>query len=222
MSGQLPTETRTIIRGSSALAREVGLSQAAVSKKLRRGMTPDQVRAEARSKGRVPEVAQSGAYVPRNGRRNTLTAPVPAPGTTSRPPVTPPVPARQLASVETYEDALVAHAERESRNAAELRKITAQADAYELENLRARGDLIPRAKVELWGVGYLVRARELLEQFPGMVRDRLAVESDPVKVEAILRAEAERVMRALSKLAELWDPAFGQAGERERVKKKVG
>jgi hypothetical protein len=219
MSGQLPTETRTIIRGSSALAREVGLSQAAVSKKLRRGMTPDQVRDEARSKGRVPEVAQSGTYVPKNGRRNTLTAPLPVPATLSASAPSP-VPARRPAPVETYEDALIAHAERESRNAAELRKITAQADAYELENLRARGDLIPRAKVELWGVGYLVRARELLEQFPGMVRDRLAVESDPVKVEAILRAEAERVMRALSKLAEVWDPAFEQAGE--RVKKKVG
>jgi hypothetical protein len=49
-----PTKQRVVNVGGAALARETGFSPAAISKKLKQGRTPDQIRKEAaRRQGRV-------------------------------------------------------------------------------------------------------------------------------------------------------------------------
>lgn len=83
---------------------------------------------------------------------------------------------------------------------AQRRKETALADKAELDVLQRRGELVPLATVNAWFAGAVVKARDILLRIGPELRDRLAVETDPIRVEAMV---VEEVVRALSMLKEL-------------------
>ena len=83
---------------------------------------------------------------------------------------------------------------------AQRRKETALADKAELDVLQRRGELVPLATANAWFAGAVVKARDILLRIGPELRDRLAVETDPIRVEAMV---VEEVVRALSMLKEL-------------------
>jgi hypothetical protein len=183
-----PLVTKHIVNmGVCALARETGLSAAAVSQKMKAGQTPDQIRRDAaRRQGRAPS-DKGGPRKPPSGKLPSR----------SRGPGRPP-----LAS----EYDLVIHG-RERLDAiddARLRRARALAERGELENALRRGELMPVSYFRTWGSRFLTDARDTLLAGPSELQDALALEQDPLKVAAILRAWLERVMGKFHQLERLW------------------
>ena len=83
---------------------------------------------------------------------------------------------------------------------AQRRKETALADKAELDVLQRRGELVPLATVNAWMASGIIRCRDILLRIGPELRDRMAVETDPVKCEKMV---VEEVVRALSQLKEL-------------------
>lgn len=161
--------------GVNALAREVGLTSPTVSKKLRDGQTPDQIRrAAAQRQGRI----ESGQKVR---------------GPKSKPP-----------TASEYDLVIKGRTRLDAIDDAKLRRARALAERGELENALRRGELIPVAYVRQWGSRFLVDARDTLLTGPSELQDILASESDPTRCAAILRAWLERVMGKFHQLERLW------------------
>lgn len=95
---------------------------------------------------------------------------------------------------------------------AKLRRARALADRGELENALRRGELIPVAYVRQWASRFLSDGRDALLAGPSELQDVLAAETDPVKVNAVLRAWLERVMAKFHQLDRLWG-----VGDEEKV-----
>jgi hypothetical protein len=87
---------------------------------------------------------------------------------------------------------------------AKLRRAKALAERQELENMLRRDELVPVAYMRTWGSRFLTDARDTLLTGPSELADTLAVESDPLKTAAILRAWVERVMGKFHQLDRLW------------------
>ena len=84
--------------------------------------------------------------------------------------------------------------------AALLRKETALASIRELELEQKRGMLAPIVVVNAFVCAQVIRARDILMRIGPELRDRLAIETDPAKCEAMIEME---VRRALSELKEM-------------------
>ena len=161
--------------GVAALAREIGLTEAAVSKKMTAGMTADEIRAEARRrKGQRP--------ISKTAQKEAAKAPQ-----TRRSPGRPPTPSEY--------DLIIQGRERMNEmEAAKLRRQKALAERQEIEVLVRRGELIPLAHVRTWMSKFLTEGRDTLLQGPSELQDALAAEDDPHKCGALLRTWLERAM----------------------------
>ena len=87
----------------------------------------------------------------------------------------------------------------ESLAQSQARKEKAIADRREIEVEKMRGELAPIGEINAWISGMITKARDVLLRMPGELRDRLAQETDAVKVDQLLSAE---INRALGELAE--------------------
>jgi hypothetical protein len=175
MKKQPPPARKVVNVGVNALAREVGLTPTTISKKLRSGQTPDQIRRDAaRKEGREPGVERRG--------RPTIGRPS-----------------------ESEYDLLMKGRERlNAIDEAKLRRARALAERGELDNMLRRGELVPVAYVRQWGSRFLTDARDTLMTGPSELADNLAAETDPLKVAAMLRLWLERVMGKFHQLDKLW------------------
>lgn len=136
-------------KGVNELARECSLSITTVSRKLRQGKTPDQIRQEAKD-----------WHAKERKQKTPL--------------------------------------ESESFTAAQTRKERALADLRELELSTKRGELAPIGEINAWISGMILRARDILTRIAPELRDRLAKEIDPIRVQELIEAE---ITRALTQLA---------------------
>jgi hypothetical protein len=178
-----PLVTQHVVNlGVLALARETGYTAATVSTRLKKGHTPDQIRADAKRKGLTAR-----AHGPLAKRKRG-----------SRGPGTPP-------NGKTEYDLVI-----ESRNRgdaleqAKLRRAEALAERQEIENMLRRGELVPVAYMRTWGVRFLVAARDELLKGPSELADALAAEDDPLKTGAVLRGWVDRTIAKFEQLEELW------------------
>ncbi len=94
---------------------------------------------------------------------------------------------------------LAAPASTESLADASRRKEIALANLNEVKLAVQRGELVDLAEINAFVAGMIIRAREILMRMPGEMRDRLARETDAVKVGEMLDKE---IRRALGQLAE--------------------
>lgn len=159
--------------GVSALAREINLSAAAVSKKMKAGMTAEQIRQEAARKKGLPPVGNSHG------------------------------PGRPLLPKE-YDLVVQGRERMDKLDEMKFRKAKAMAERSELDNMVRRGELIPVSYVRTWASRFLTDGRDTLLAGPSELQDALAAESDPLKVNAIMRSWLERAMTKFHKLDGLW------------------
>jgi hypothetical protein len=80
------------------------------------------------------------------------------------------------------------------------------ADLRHVELMQKRGELMPVSYARLWGVRFLVAAKDELLRGPGELQDVLAAESDPLKCAAIVRSWTERCLNRFCELEKLWGP----------------
>ena len=185
-----PPPARKVVNvGVNALAREIGVTPTTISKKLKAGQTPEQIRRDAAQKqGRPP--AERGP-----GRR----------------PKGQPRPARPMG--ESDYDLVIKGRERlNAMDEMKYRRAKALAERGEIENMLRRGELLPVAYVRQWASRYLTDGRDTLLAGPSELQDILAAETDPLKVAAILRAWLERAMAKFHQLERRWG-----AGDEEHV-----
>jgi|SRR5215831_12134359 len=162
--------------GVAALARECGVSEATVSRKMKRGKTADQIRREA--------AARKGLKPPNTN----------GPGRPAKP--------------SEYDMVIEARSRYDALEEAKLRRAKALAERQELENMLRRGELMPVSYARLWGVKFLIAARDELLRGPGELGDAVAAESDPIKCTAMLRAWTERALAKFVLLEHLWKGDF--------------
>jgi hypothetical protein len=96
-----------------------------------------------------------------------------------------PAPTRAAKKSETFIDA-------------QTRKERALADLRELELAVKSGDLAPVAEVNAWVAGQILRARDILVRIAPELRDRLAQETNPNRVQELIDAEVNRALTALA------------------------
>jgi hypothetical protein len=87
---------------------------------------------------------------------------------------------------------------------AQTAKEGALAELRQLELSERRRELLPVNYLRTWASRFLVEGRDILINGPGEMQDVLAAESDPVKLEQILRAWVDRVMERFFSLETLW------------------
>jgi hypothetical protein len=176
--------------GGSALARELGADPGNICRMMQRGMTPDQIRAkyEARAQLKKRGVGVEG--------KPTSQAP-PRAGSPGEPPREEDIPVPYY-----FHKSDPVSIAKQANTLAEikLRKETALTIATELSNAQRAGDLLPKNWVESWCGEAIIKAREMILKIPTELRDRLATESDPFVIEALLRTELQRALETLERM----------------------
>lgn len=156
--------------GVSALARELGVSAATISMRMKRGQTIDQIRADFRHK--THKKGGQGIGKPPTGGE--------------------------------YDMVVASRTRYEQLEDAKLRRAKALAERQEIENMLRRGELMPITYARQWGIRFLMDGRDEMLKGPSELADQLAAETDPLKVQAILRAWMERVIAKFEQLEMLW------------------
>ena len=168
-----------IVLGVNSLARETGLPRQTVSERMRKGQTADQIRSYAALRQGLSPQARSGH------RSNSR------------------IPTSTKAQSE-YERILRGRERMDALNEWKLRRAKALAEHQEIENMLRRGELIPVTYVRQWASRFLIDGRDELLKGPSELADALAVEDDPLKVQATIRAWLERAMTKWHQLERLW------------------
>lgn len=234
--------------GVSRLAKELGVHPGTVSRKMGKGMTEAQIRADADtrkrqiavgevvrgrvtgtrldpSSGRVREVAPVASpfvakeYVPALGLRvrkggRVGTAVEEQTDTNSRVAIV-----GERSTIGTRDGIGWTGADRpgavtdgrtgETKIQAELRKEVALASLRELELRQKSGELVDVGHVNAWMGTCIVAARNALLRVGPELRDRLAAETDPVRIEGLINGEVERALGMLK----LLDRPVGVTGD---------
>lgn len=198
---RLPARSASGLVTYAELAREVGLTSAAISYKIRRGMSVDAIRKEglrnkaAREAGVATGKAKQGG-VPKSfyaAKRAAATAEKQGQGQKQKMKVT--VPAADGAGDEDISSG-------ESLFDAQTRKERALANLKELEEAQKRGELVSLAAVTTWMSGLIVRARDAWFGIEELA-DRIRQEQDVVKARKLIRDEVVRGLEELEKFAVL-------------------
>ncbi len=87
---------------------------------------------------------------------------------------------------------------------AQCSKENALAELRQLELMERRRELIPVSYVKTWASRFLVEGRDILLNGLGELQDRLASESDPVKIGEILRFWVDQAMARFLQTESLW------------------
>lgn len=85
----------------------------------------------------------------------------------------------------------------ETYTEAETRHKIACADKVELENAVKRGELVSVADVNQWVAGMILRGRDVLLRIGPELKDKLALETDPISIEQMIDSEVRRALRSL-------------------------
>jgi len=88
----------------------------------------------------------------------------------------------------------------ESHVAADRRKAVALADERELKVAQIRGDLVPVVTVNAWFGRQIIECRDGMLKIPSELRDRLAAETDPVRIEDMLLRSITQVLDRLRQM----------------------
>ena len=88
--------------------------------------------------------------------------------------------------------------------AAQAAKEGALCELRQLELMEKRRELIPVSYVRVWASRFLVEGRDILLNGLGELQDRLASESDPVKIGEILRFWVDQAMARFLQTESLW------------------
>ncbi len=91
-----------------------------------------------------------------------------------------------------------------SYSGAQAAKENALAELRQLELAQRRRELVPLAYLRAWASRFLTEGRDLLINGLSELQDKLAVESDALKVAAILRFWVDHVMTRFFSLETLW------------------
>lgn len=211
--------------GVSALAKETGYDTSYVSYLMNRGETPAAIRDRSRRgtpgvnpAGRrvpgnnrlmggvgisVPAVSvapvptSTGGYVPPRGRRIGGVADIPAALESSA------KPGRSVKAAPTHrriEPPIQTDAEPETLVSAQRRKEIATANQRELDYRQKVGELVPRYQMEQWLAGSILAAKDILLKIGPELRDKLAAETDPNRVEVMIVTDVERALRELESM----------------------
>ena len=86
----------------------------------------------------------------------------------------------------------------ETFSEAARRKEVALADLRELELSVKRGELAPVAEVNAFVSSMILRARDIFTRLAPELRDRLAKETDPIRIHQLIEAETTRALTQLS------------------------
>jgi len=183
--------------GVSALARETGLSASTISDHMRKGETPDQIRAYAKIRSKAKQ-EMAEALPP---ARKQQTASKPDTGEETEEEKT------------EYEALLRLQGIRDQTEAMKLRRAKALAEGQEITNRQKRSELVPVVYVRHWAIKFLQASRDTLEKGPSELQDKLSLENDPKKCGAILQVWVESVLNKLYELETLW----GEGREEEKV-----
>jgi hypothetical protein len=81
---------------------------------------------------------------------------------------------------------------------AQRRKEIALADLRELELAVKRGELAPVAEVNAFVSSMILRARDIVSRIAPELRDRLAKETDPIRIQELIEVETTRALTQLS------------------------
>ena len=81
-----------------------------------------------------------------------------------------------------------------------LRKEIALADQRELELQIRRGEMVSRHLMREWIAEGFVGAKNVLLKIAPELRNRLAAESDPARIEILIQAEVEAALRQIADL----------------------
>lgn len=170
--------------GVSELARQTGYNQSYVSSMLKTGLSESEIRARARARGTGRTTrgsAAAGIGTPRrkeqpkeNNRGNNLVA--------------------------ANRERAVRSAKGESMFDVRLRNEIAIADQREMELQIRRSEMVSRHMMREWISEGYVGAKDVLLMIAPELKDRLAVESDPVRVEQIIQGEIEVALRRIADL----------------------
>ena len=189
---RLPARPAGGVVSYAELAREVGLTASAVSYKIRRGMSVDEIRREgarrelARSNGTLKgKAAQAG--VPKSvyaARKAGIEPPL---GSSAHPGAA--TGHRKAAKPE------------EELYDAQTRKDIALANLKELEEAKLRSELVPVAHVVNFMASAVMRCRDI---FSGLrdLSDRIRQEADPIAAQLMVDAEVQRGLEELVRFCE--------------------
>jgi len=192
---------KSIHKGVAALSREVGLSTSRITKRLKAGETPEQIRASVQSRGilrggrkgvgtkklreqaHIDQAAAVGkVYMPaRGGKRAQIIDAKPSTSAARSPEHTlfpPPEPM-------------------ESELDARRRKEIALANERELLVAQRAGALVTVATVNQWFAGSILKARDVLLRMGGELAEKLAAEESPANCKAIVDGEVSRALNVL-------------------------
>ena len=199
--------------GVNALARELGISGAAVSARLKKGQTVEQIRLAIASRTgdqRGPKKTRvwvGNNYVPLKMAEAAAES-VLSPGRKvswkhDRPVVSGvpvPVPAVETGVGSTRAvggDELNGHGDDESYNEALRREKIAAANIREIQEEKQRRELVPIVHVNAWFAGVVVKAREMGLRIGPELADRLALTTEPGKCAEMVSVEVRRMLGVL-------------------------
>jgi hypothetical protein len=101
--------------------------------------------------------------------------------------------AKQRAEKEGYHEGI-----RESKYEADARNKSALADLNELKLAQEREKLVPLADVNQWNSTMILKSRDILLRIAPELKDTLALETDPIKIEKTIDTEVRRALRELA------------------------
>lgn len=90
------------------------------------------------------------------------------------------------------------HKSDESYTEAKRRKEIALANKHEHELAIMRDEYAPVTALNAWAAGQIIESRNILTRIAPDLKDRLAIETDPVEIEKMITAEIDRALAALS------------------------
>ena len=205
--------------GVNALARELGISGAAVSARLKKGQTVEQIRLAIASRTgdqRGPKKTRvwvGNNYVPIK-MAEAAAASILAPGRkvswkhvkAAQPPAVSSVEV-DVGSTQVGVGAGVgvdrlngngsAHGDDESYNEALRREKIAAANIREIQEEKQRGELVPIVHVNAWFAGVVVKVREMGLRIGPELADRLALTTEPGKCAEMVSVEVRRMLGVL-------------------------
>lgn len=86
----------------------------------------------------------------------------------------------------------------ETKAGADTRNAIAIANHREVDLKVKLGKLVALSEMNAYIAGMIVNARDILLRMPGELRDRLALEKDPAKCEALIQVEVDRILASMA------------------------
>lgn len=174
--------------GVNQIARDTGYSQTWVTQMFKQGLTEREIRARAHARGTGQNPAGGQLGKPRAQRPEGFRG-------------------GQKKGADTGQAMIAANREKAVRGRTgetmldvQLRKEIALADQRELELKIRREEMVSRDQMRQVIGATIISAKDVLLKIAPELKDRLAAESDPARIEALVQGEIEVALRTLAAL----------------------